>query len=140
MVIECHALSLSLSESYVEVDKHIEHTNIPTILSADTQLLFLNPSYNTITMIRFSFIAALIICILCIKKGNAFAPSSSIIASSRQSSSELHLFGLGEPKDDGSPGDYLCKDCGYVYTKGEWKSYLYISINFTEYISDLFLI
>ena len=24
----------------------------------------------------------------------------------------------GTPKDDGKPGDYLCKDCGYVYTKG----------------------
>ena len=24
----------------------------------------------------------------------------------------------GQPKDDGKPGDYLCKDCGYVYTKG----------------------
>jgi rubredoxin len=22
------------------------------------------------------------------------------------------------PKDDGSPGDYVCKDCGYVFTKG----------------------
>jgi len=25
---------------------------------------------------------------------------------------------FGEPKDDGSPGDYVCKDCGYVFTKG----------------------
>lgn len=25
---------------------------------------------------------------------------------------------FGPPKDDGKPGDYLCKDCGYVYTKG----------------------
>mmetsp|Transcript_18494 Transcript_18494/g.21289 ORF Transcript_18494/g.21289 Transcript_18494/m.21289 type:complete len:133 (-) Transcript_18494:114-512(-) len=25
---------------------------------------------------------------------------------------------FGAPKDDGSPGDYICKDCGYVFTKG----------------------
>lgn len=25
---------------------------------------------------------------------------------------------FGPPKDDGKPGDYLCKDCGYVFTKG----------------------
>jgi len=24
---------------------------------------------------------------------------------------------FGPPKDDGKPGDYLCKDCGYVYSK-----------------------
>ena len=25
---------------------------------------------------------------------------------------------FGQAKDDGSPGDYVCKDCGYVFTKG----------------------
>ena len=35
---------------------------------------------------------------------------------SMTSSTELNLFGA--PKDDGSPGDYLCPDCGYVFTKG----------------------
>ena len=25
---------------------------------------------------------------------------------------------FGGPKDDGTPGDYVCKDCGYVFTKG----------------------
>eukprot|EP00548_Thalassiothrix_antarctica_P003307 CAMPEP_0194134804 /NCGR_PEP_ID=MMETSP0152-20130528/4881_1 /TAXON_ID=1049557 /ORGANISM="Thalassiothrix antarctica, Strain L6-D1" /LENGTH=71 /DNA_ID=CAMNT_0038830711 /DNA_START=205 /DNA_END=420 /DNA_ORIENTATION=- len=29
----------------------------------------------------------------------------------------MNMF-FGPPKDDGSPGDYICKDCGYVYTKG----------------------
>ncbi len=50
----------------------------------------------------------------------AFAPSSinTNVAQRETSSSQLHLFGIGEPKDDGSPGDYLCKDCGYVFTKG----------------------
>jgi rubredoxin len=39
-------------------------------------------------------------------------------ASSRTSTSNLQMiFGFGE-KDDGKPGDYLCKDCGYVFTKG----------------------
>lgn len=48
----------------------------------------------------------------------AFAP---IAANNKVSSREItsvNLFGIGEPKDDGSPGDYLCKDCGYVFTKG----------------------
>jgi len=30
---------------------------------------------------------------------------------------QLFFFG-GKAKDDGSPGDYVCKDCGYVFTKG----------------------
>eukprot|EP00522_Entomoneis_paludosa_P018970 CAMPEP_0172446744 /NCGR_PEP_ID=MMETSP1065-20121228/6275_1 /TAXON_ID=265537 /ORGANISM="Amphiprora paludosa, Strain CCMP125" /LENGTH=114 /DNA_ID=CAMNT_0013197933 /DNA_START=79 /DNA_END=423 /DNA_ORIENTATION=+ len=36
-------------------------------------------------------------------------------------STQLFFFGQ-QPKDDGSPGDYLCPDCGYVFTKGpkEW--------------------
>eukprot|EP00542_Grammatophora_oceanica_P017356 CAMPEP_0194026792 /NCGR_PEP_ID=MMETSP0009_2-20130614/1060_1 /TAXON_ID=210454 /ORGANISM="Grammatophora oceanica, Strain CCMP 410" /LENGTH=111 /DNA_ID=CAMNT_0038665647 /DNA_START=153 /DNA_END=488 /DNA_ORIENTATION=- len=34
----------------------------------------------------------------------------------RQRSSLNMIF--GPPKDDGSPGDYVCKDCGYVFTKG----------------------
>jgi rubredoxin len=55
----------------------------------------------------------------------AFTPAtfqSSIIASrggktSSSAPSQLYLFGQ-QPKDDGSPGDYVCKDCGYVFTKG----------------------
>mmetsp|Transcript_88 Transcript_88/g.228 ORF Transcript_88/g.228 Transcript_88/m.228 type:complete len:124 (+) Transcript_88:67-438(+) len=31
--------------------------------------------------------------------------------------SRLNMF-FGAPKDDGSPGDYVCKDCGYIFTKG----------------------
>mmetsp|Transcript_14526 Transcript_14526/g.20775 ORF Transcript_14526/g.20775 Transcript_14526/m.20775 type:complete len:121 (+) Transcript_14526:104-466(+) len=29
---------------------------------------------------------------------------------------------FGPPKDDGKPGDYVCMDCGYIFTKGpaEW--------------------
>ena len=49
----------------------------------------------------------------------AFAPSSlNNQVSNAKSTSKLNLFGIGESKDDGSPGDYLCKDCGYVFTKG----------------------
>eukprot|EP00538_Stauroneis_constricta_P000033 CAMPEP_0119560064 /NCGR_PEP_ID=MMETSP1352-20130426/13909_1 /TAXON_ID=265584 /ORGANISM="Stauroneis constricta, Strain CCMP1120" /LENGTH=96 /DNA_ID=CAMNT_0007607945 /DNA_START=95 /DNA_END=385 /DNA_ORIENTATION=+ len=44
-------------------------------------------------------------------------PTSRSIASPAQASStRLNFFGA--PKDDGSPGDYVCKDCGYVFTKG----------------------
>jgi len=44
----------------------------------------------------------------------AFAPSVNSVSTS---TTKLNLFGFGE-KDDGSPGDYICKDCGYVFTKG----------------------
>lgn len=51
----------------------------------------------------------------------AFTPSSSFSGSrmvvSVPSSSSLSMF-FGPKKDDGSPGDYVCKDCGYVFTKG----------------------
>merc|ERR1712125_185576 len=54
------------------------------------------------------------------------APKSSFIVdvvthrsprSTTKSSTNLNMF-FGAAKDDGSPGDYLCKDCGYVFTKG----------------------
>jgi len=45
----------------------------------------------------------------------ASRPSSSS-SSSPSSTTRLNFF--GGPKDDGSPGDYVCKDCGYVFTKG----------------------
>ena len=71
-------------------------------------------------MIRsFVFIAA--ICFLA-SFANAFqsTSSSSIIAASRCTTQLQMIF--GPAKDDGKPGDYLCKDCGYVFTKGpeEW--------------------
>eukprot|EP00537_Pseudo-nitzschia_pungens_P002027 CAMPEP_0172356230 /NCGR_PEP_ID=MMETSP1060-20121228/615_1 /TAXON_ID=37318 /ORGANISM="Pseudo-nitzschia pungens, Strain cf. cingulata" /LENGTH=114 /DNA_ID=CAMNT_0013076239 /DNA_START=55 /DNA_END=399 /DNA_ORIENTATION=+ len=47
----------------------------------------------------------------------AFAPVS-ISRSAVVSSSTTELYFFGQPKDDGSPGDYVCKDCGYVFTKG----------------------
>mmetsp|Transcript_27870 Transcript_27870/g.34406 ORF Transcript_27870/g.34406 Transcript_27870/m.34406 type:complete len:114 (-) Transcript_27870:232-573(-) len=43
-------------------------------------------------------------------------PASNVRSSNVGSSTKLFFF--GQPKDDGSPGDYLCKDCGYVFTKG----------------------
>lgn len=44
-------------------------------------------------------------------RGNALATSNA------RPSSDLRMI-FGPPKDDGKPGDYLCKDCGYVFTKG----------------------
>eukprot|EP00545_Synedropsis_sp_CCMP1620_P004518 CAMPEP_0119013752 /NCGR_PEP_ID=MMETSP1176-20130426/8899_1 /TAXON_ID=265551 /ORGANISM="Synedropsis recta cf, Strain CCMP1620" /LENGTH=93 /DNA_ID=CAMNT_0006966869 /DNA_START=150 /DNA_END=431 /DNA_ORIENTATION=+ len=35
----------------------------------------------------------------------------------KTSTSQMSMF-FGAKKDDGSPGDYVCKDCGYVFTKG----------------------
>lgn len=41
------------------------------------------------------------------------------VASQSTSTTQLFLLdGLFGEKDDGSPGDYVCKDCGYVFTKG----------------------
>jgi len=31
---------------------------------------------------------------------------------------------FGPKKDDGKPGDYLCPDCGFVFTKGKKKKVL----------------
>merc|ERR1712157_80446 len=47
--------------------------------------------------------------------GKRFGGNVSTI--SRRSSRNLNMF-FGGAKDDGSPGDYICKDCGYVFTKG----------------------
>merc|ERR1712127_489122 len=48
---------------------------------------------------------------------SAFAPVSSI-SPPASTATTTQLFFFGQPKDDGSPGDYVCKDCGYVFTKG----------------------
>lgn len=45
----------------------------------------------------------------------SFTPPPNM-ALSRPKTTNIYLF--GPPKDDGSPGDYLCLDCGYVFTKG----------------------
>lgn len=65
-----------------------------------------------------------IICIiaLLLNGSQAFTRSSFIgnsrnLAPSVRPSSSLQMF-FGAKKDDGSPGDYLCPDCGYVFTKG----------------------
>ena len=52
---------------------------------------------------------------------NAFRSASpyysGISRGARSQSNQLRMI-FGPPKDDGKPGDYLCKDCGYVFTKG----------------------
>ena len=40
------------------------------------------------------------------------------LSSSSSTSTTTRLNFFGTPKDDGTPGDYVCKDCGYVFTKG----------------------
>jgi len=51
---------------------------------------------------------------------NAFlAPSATRTgALSTNVAPSTRLYFFGGPKDDGSPGDYVCLDCGYVFTKG----------------------
>ncbi|GAX22475.1 hypothetical protein FisN_14Hh091 [Fistulifera solaris] len=36
----------------------------------------------------------------------------------QRTTTSTKLYFFGQPKDDGSPGDYVCKDCGYIFTKG----------------------
>lgn len=50
----------------------------------------------------------------------AFSPSAftgSRLTTPVKSNSQLNMF-FGQPKDDGKPGDYVCLDCGYVFTQG----------------------
>lgn len=48
----------------------------------------------------------------------AFTVGSGAAKSIADSSTSLSFGPFGGGKDDGSPGDYVCKDCGYVFTKG----------------------
>ena len=73
-------------------------------------------------MIRsFTLVAIVTFCILAFANAFQTTQSTSVINGSRSniihSPSHLQMI-FGPPKDDGKPGDYLCKDCGYVYTKG----------------------
>mmetsp|Transcript_14835 Transcript_14835/g.20947 ORF Transcript_14835/g.20947 Transcript_14835/m.20947 type:complete len:112 (-) Transcript_14835:173-508(-) len=61
----------------------------------------------------FAVIAALLACSAMGFSNSAFAGKS---LAGPKSTSQLNMF-FG-PKDDGSPGDYICLDCGYVFTKG----------------------
>lgn len=75
-----------------------------------------------------AFLVAIVCLFACLT--NAFQSSAypavnmrTIVSSSSNTRSITNLSMIfGPPKDDGKPGDYLCKDCGYVFTKGpeEW--------------------
>ena len=67
--------------------------------------------------ILFCILSVFLVAFLLPQTASAFAPRSSI-APSTSSSTSTQLFFFGKPKDDGSPGDYVCKDCGYVFVKG----------------------
>mmetsp|Transcript_19689 Transcript_19689/g.42216 ORF Transcript_19689/g.42216 Transcript_19689/m.42216 type:complete len:122 (+) Transcript_19689:136-501(+) len=74
----------------------------------------------------FTLVAAIFCSIACLANAFQLAPPSCLAGrrsaspaaiETRPSSSDLRMI-FGPPKDDGKPGDYLCKDCGYVFTKG----------------------
>jgi rubredoxin len=71
---------------------------------------------------KHTLYSVLLIFLIAVNVATSFAPSSrtknTIMTQTSSINTKLHLFGFGEPKDDGSPGDYVCKDCGYVFTKG----------------------
>uniref|UniRef100_A0A7S0UH78 Rubredoxin-like domain-containing protein n=1 Tax=Pseudo-nitzschia delicatissima TaxID=44447 RepID=A0A7S0UH78_9STRA len=70
----------------------------------------------------FSLLSVLLGVLMMPLTATAFAPAArgvsigSITSASTETTTQLFFF--GKPKDDGSPGDYVCKDCGYVFTKG----------------------
>jgi rubredoxin len=73
-------------------------------------------------MFKMIFVVA-IAAIIALFQGSANAfqanPRTTSLATRPSSvSTSSTLFFFGQPKDDGKPGDYLCKDCGYVFTKG----------------------
>lgn len=86
---------------------------------------------TTSIMIRsaYSIVAAIIVFIAAFPCTDAFMIPRSLGCTSvtvavtsssvprRSTPSDLRMI-FGPPKDDGKPGDYLCKDCGYVFTKG----------------------
>ena len=67
-------------------------------------------------LIVLFFLSAL--CLLQVATTSAFVTPSQQRSMSPSTSTSTQLFFFGGPKDDGSPGDYVCKDCGYVFTKG----------------------
>eukprot|EP00977_Amphora_coffeiformis_P011461 scaffold2767_cov177-Amphora_coffeaeformis.AAC.35 len=63
------------------------------------------------------FLLSLLLALQFLGGTEAFTTASAIQSrSAAVSNTQLYFF--GGPKDDGSPGDYVCKDCGYVFTKG----------------------
>lgn len=73
-------------------------------------------SYNSIL---FCLLSVFLGAFLLPQTTTAFAPVSlQTTAASTSTSTSTQLFFFGAAKDDGSPGDYVCKDCGYVFTKG----------------------
>ncbi|VEU41138.1 unnamed protein product [Pseudo-nitzschia multistriata] len=69
--------------------------------------------------------STILFCLLSVILGMFFAPQSasafapvSVAPVALTPTTSTQLFFFGKPKDDGSPGDYVCKDCGYVFTKG----------------------
>lgn len=64
-------------------------------------------------------VVLLIISALCLLQvASAFVTPSQGSITAPSTSTSTQLFFFGGPKDDGTPGDYVCKDCGYVFTKG----------------------
>ena len=73
-------------------------------------------------MFKMTFLVA-IVAIVALFSGSANAfqanpRTSSLVTRPSSVPTSSTLFFFGQPKDDGKPGDYLCKDCGYVFTKG----------------------
>ena len=98
--------------------KHYDGTKIQlSNINQETSLLpSLQQQLNSKNMKQAIHILFAILLTLAATTTTAFSPSVNS-AVTRSTSTELNLFGFGE-KDDGSPGDYVCKDCGYVFTKG----------------------
>ena len=85
-----------------------------------------NTSNRELTMKSSALLLILSVCICAfvMPQSGAFVPAErgrSLVpytSPTTSTATTTQLFFFGAPKDDGSPGDYVCKDCGYVFTKG----------------------
>jgi len=84
------------------------HTNIVSVL-------FLSYIFGALSLFQFSFAFTTPSLSHCDRGIIGRGPVSG--SSYSNSNTQLFFFG-GKAKDDDSPGDYVCKDCGYVFTKG----------------------
>jgi len=83
---------------------------------------------SIIIKMKNGILSLIVTLLVCFSSVQAFVPSTSSSIQSRSISQisqnsirpgqSVKVNFFGGPKDDGSPGDYICKDCGYVFTKG----------------------
>ena len=109
-----HTTSHHHSSSFLTITT--AHSPWQKIRLPTTHYHYINKMFNMIFVVAIVAIIALFS-----GSANAFQANprtSSLVTRPSSVPTSSTLFFFGQPKDDGKPGDYLCKDCGYVFTKG----------------------